>query len=218
MDSIINQNGNFFIELIIFDNHIDGDISFELWEEISKYKKTVKNIRLINITHFIRVSLGRALNFCFNRSTGDYITFCVLGDVLHSDKLFQQMNYLHNSGYCVVGTQVRETMVFKYSKDDKISSYPSISITTWRQKRNIDVFDIASLMFTKVFLRQEKFNEANNYPCIMAKGLEAFINRSYLHNIKSVMITRQKKITENYVYRFFSISNLERQLLQDILQ
>ena len=218
MDSIINQDGNLFIELIIFDNHIDGDMSFELWEEISKYKKITKNIRVINITHFIRVSLGRALNFCFQRASGDYITFCFLGDVLHSDKLFQQMNYLHNTGDCVVGTQVRETMIFRYSKDDKITSYPSISINTWREKRNIDVFDRSTLMFTKEFLRQEKFNEAENYPCIMAKGLEAFIIRSYLHNLKSVMITRKKKVTENYVYRFFTNSNLERQLLQDILQ
>lgn len=218
MDSIIDQYGNFFIELVIFDNHIDGDISFELWEEISKYKKITKNIRVINITHFLRVSLGRALNFCFQRATGDYITFCVLGDILHPDKILQQMDYLHNTGDSVVGTQVKETMRFRYSKDIKISSYPSISITTWRKKRNIDVFDIASLMFTKVFLRQEKFNEAENYPCIMAKGLEAFINRSYLHNLKSVMITRDKKVTENYVYRFFTNSNLERQLLQDILQ
>ena len=73
-------------------------------------------------------------------------------------------------------------------------------------------------MFTKNFLRQEKFNEADSYPCIMAKGLEAFINRSYLHNIQSVLVTRERKITENYVFRFFSNSNLERQLLQNLLQ
>ena len=218
MDSIVNQDGNFFIELVIFDNHMDGDMTFELWEEISKYKKITKNIRLVNITHFIRVSLGRALNFCSQRATGDYITFCFLGDILHPDKLFTQMNYLHNSRDSVVGTQVRETMFFKYSKDDKITSYPSISITTWRKNRNIDVFDIASLMFTKDFLRQEKFNETDNYPCIMAKGLEAFISRRYLHNIQSVLVTRERKITENYVFRFFSNSNLERQLLQNLLQ
>ena len=159
MDSIVNQDGNFFIELVIFDNHMDGDMTFELWEEISKYKKITKNIRLVNITHFIRVSLGRALNFCSQRATGDYITFCFLGDILHPDKLFKQMNYLHNSRDSVVGTQVRETMFFKYSKDDKITSYPSISITTWRKTRNIDVFDIASLMFTKDFLRQENLTK-----------------------------------------------------------
>ena len=42
MDSIVNQDGNFFIELVIFDNHMDGDMTFELWEEISKYKKITK--------------------------------------------------------------------------------------------------------------------------------------------------------------------------------
>ena len=51
---------------------MDGDMTFELWEEISKYKKITKNIRLVNITHFIRVSLGRALNFCSQRATGLY--------------------------------------------------------------------------------------------------------------------------------------------------
>jgi len=218
IDSIINQNENFFIEIIIFDNHIDGDMSFELWEEISKYKKITKNIKLVNITHYIKVSLGKALNFCMQRSTGDYIAFCFLGDVLHPDKISKQMNYLQESGESVVGTQTKETMSFKFSKDVKITSYPSIDINTWRRKRNLDVFDINSLMFTREFLSQEPFNETESYPCIMAKGLEGFMIKRFLHNISSVMITREKKITENYVFRFLTNSNLERQLIRNILQ
>ena len=135
MDSIVNQDGNFFIELVIFDNHMDGDMTFELWEEISKYKKITKNIRLVNITHFIKVSLGKALNFCSQRATGDYITFCFLGDILHPDKMFKQMNYLQESRESVVGTQVKETMFFKYSKDDKITSYPKYYINYLEKKK-----------------------------------------------------------------------------------
>ena len=52
----------------------------------------------------------------------------------------------------------------------------------------------------------------------MAKGLEGFMVKRYLHKISSVMITREKKITENYVFRFLTNSNLERQLIRNILQ
>ena len=185
-------------------------------ETFDEFKKSID--KLVNITHFIKVSLGKALNFCMQRSTGDYISFCFLGDVLHPDKISKQMNYLQESGEPVVGTQTKETMTFKFSKDVKITSYPSIDINTWRRKRNLDLFDINSLMFTKEFLNQEPFNETESYPCIMAKGLEGFMVKRYLHNISSVMITREKKITENYVFRFLSNSNLERQLIRNILQ
>ena len=52
----------------------------------------------------------------------------------------------------------------------------------------------------------------------MAKGLEGFMVKRYLHNIQSVLVTRERKVTENYVFRFLSNSNLERQLLQNLLQ
>ena len=38
-----------------------------------------RDIRIINITHFIQVSLGKALNLCLQRSSSDYISFCKMG-------------------------------------------------------------------------------------------------------------------------------------------
>jgi len=218
MDSIINQEGKFFIELIVFDNHVDGDMSFELWEELSKYKKIVKNIRIINITHFRQVSLGKALNLCLQRISSDYISFCKVGDKLHPSKLFEQMNYLHNSQDPMVSSQVQETMIFSHSKKIKVSNYSNLTISRWRKKRDIKILDVGSLMFTRRFIRQETFNETLNYPTLLAKALEAFMDRKYVHNLKSILVTRVKKITDNYVFSFLENSQLERQLLQDILQ
>ena len=52
----------------------------------------------------------------------------------------------------------------------------------------------------------------------IAKALEAFMDRKYVHNLKSILVTRVRKITDNYVFSFLENSQLERQLLQDILQ
>ena len=75
------------------------------------------------------------------------------------------------------------------------------------------------------------FNDGNAVPldlkCVVGASneipeegdhLEAFMDRKYVHNLKSILVTRVRKITDNYVFSFLENSQLERQLLQDILQ
>ena len=77
-------------------------------------------------------------------------------------------------------------------------------MSVWRRNRDIKIMDtMISVMFTRRFLRQETFNETLNYPTLLAKALEAFMDRKYVHNLKSILTTRVKRITDNYVFYSF---------------
>lgn len=217
MDSLIAQEGCFFMEIVIVDNNSKEEISFNLSEEISKYKNIIKYGSIINISYYYDISLGKAYNAAMNRSNSDYVTFAFLGDYLYPGKINDQINFLHNTKGIFVGTQVKEIKFSKYSKKCTTTSYPSCSIRQWRKSKIIKIMDSKSLLFIRKFLAKERFKETSNYPCILDKALKAFVEKSYIYNIKSIQIDREIDVNEENFFSLYDSSIDDRKLFMEIL-
>lgn len=218
MDSLVNQEGNFYMEIIIVDNNSKDYLYFDLINEISYYKRTIKDSIISNVTYYYDISLGRAYNVCMRRSNSDYVTFASVGDFLHPQKIYNQINFLKISKTTCVGTQVKEITKTESSVTKSITSYPSCSIRQWKKSKSMKIMDTKSLMFQRKFFSSEMCDETINYPCILNRALTSFITKGFFYNLKSVEITREKRNDKYPLYTIYNNSNEERKLFRDILQ
>ena len=218
MDSLVNQEGYFYMEIVIVDNNSKEYLYFDLLKEISNYKKIIKNSIITNITYYYDISLGRAYNVCLRRSNSDYVTFAFVGEFLHPQKISNQISFLRISKSDCVGTQIKEIEKTESSNMKSITSYPSCSLRQWKKSKSIKIMDTKSLMFVRKFLILERFKETSNYPCVLSRALTSFLKKGYFYNLKSVEITREKENDEYGFLTIYNNSSEERRLFQDILQ
>jgi len=102
IDSIINQNGNFAIELVWINDGTDKDGTLLLKQELQRFQKTKKNAKVI----YKKQSTNMGLSYCLHEGvllcSNEIIFRMDSDDIMAPERLNIQYNFMHNTPDCVL--------------------------------------------------------------------------------------------------------------------
>jgi len=102
IDSIINQNGNFAIELVWINDGTDKDGTYLLEQELQRFQKTKKNAKVI----YKKQSANMGLSYCLHDGvllcSNEIIFRMDSDDIMAPERLNIQYNFMHNTPDCVL--------------------------------------------------------------------------------------------------------------------
>lgn len=169
LDSIKNQNGHFGID-IIWINDGSNDLNSKLLEKtLEKFKKNTRFIKIIYKKWEKNMGLVYSLNKGIELSTNELIFRFDSDDIMLSNRMLKQINYMNNYSDCVIcGTNV-----IMFTEDNGIKNKKSTTqhkeILTWSEYKKNPLPWIANhptLCFKKsAVLNVGNYNINNKFPC-----------------------------------------------------
>jgi len=135
IDSIINQNGNFAIELVWINDGTDKDETYFLEQELQRFQKTKKNAKVI----YKKQSTNMGLSYCLYEGVllcSNEIVFRMdSDDIMAPERLNMQYNFMSENEDCVLcGTNMITFMSnISSTKKKKFSETNHPHKLTWEE-------------------------------------------------------------------------------------
>lgn len=102
IDSIINQNGIFAIELVWINDGTDKDLTRLLEQELQRFQMTKKNAKVIYKKHPTNMGLSCCLHDGVFLCTNEIIFRMDSDDIMAPERLNIQYNFIHKTPDCVL--------------------------------------------------------------------------------------------------------------------
>ena len=102
IDSIINQNGNFALELVWINDGTDKDGTRLLEQELQRFQMTKKNAKVIYKKHPTNMGLSCCLHDGVLLCSNEIIFRMDSDDIMAPERLNLQYNFITNTNDCVV--------------------------------------------------------------------------------------------------------------------
>jgi len=107
LNSIINQNGHIFFEIIWINDGSDEIHTKILKQMLDDFENTTRFIKIVYSENDVNKGLGYSLNRGVNLSNNEIILRMDSDDIMFPDRIIKQFNYMNSNKECVLlGSQI----------------------------------------------------------------------------------------------------------------